>query len=92
MLDSPWIFPGKDPMEPLNNPTKTVSSPPPRWTSADCMIVAMHLPACALTRERRYQVPLRGHASSVTTQRYAHLAWSTLRNTSQLVSNLVNKA
>jgi len=20
--DSPWIFPGKDPMKPLNNPTK----------------------------------------------------------------------
>jgi hypothetical protein len=27
----------------------------------------------------------------ITTQRYAHLASSTLRNTSQLVSNLVNK-
>ncbi|TXF97056.1 tyrosine-type recombinase/integrase, partial [Massilia arenae] len=40
-----------------------------------------------------YQVQLLlGHASSVTTQRYAHLASSTLRNTSQLVSNLVNQS
>jgi site-specific recombinase XerD len=40
-----------------------------------------------------YQVQLLlGHASRITTQRYAHLASSTQRITSQLVSNLVNKS
>jgi hypothetical protein len=93
MLDSPWIFPGKEPMKPLNNPTKA-------W---HLILAAAGVECCRLHDRRHafasmlvnegaslYQVQLLlGHASSVTTQRYAHLDSSTLRNTSQLVSNLV---
>lgn len=93
--NSPWIFPGKDPMKPLNNPTKAwhrilAAARVERCRLHDCR----HAFASMLVNEGAslYQVQLLlGHASSVTTQRYAHLASSTLRNTSQLVSNLVNK-
>lgn len=94
--DSPWIFPGKDPKKPLNNPTKAwhrilSAAGVERCRLHDCR----HAFASMLVNEGAslYQVQLLlGHASSVTTQRYAHLAASTLRNTSQLVSNLVNKS
>ena len=94
--DSPWIFPGKDPMKPLNNPTKAshrilAAAKVERCRLHDCR----HAFASMLVNEGAslYQVQLLlGHASSVTTQRYAHLASSTLRNTSQLVSNLVNQS
>jgi integrase len=96
VADSPWIFPGKDPMKPLNNPTKAwhrilAAAKVERCRLHDCR----HAFASMLVNEGAslYQVQLLlGHASSVTTQRYAHLASSTLRNTSQLVSNLVNKS
>lgn len=92
---SPWIFPGKDPSKPLNNPTKAwhrilAAAKVGRCRLHDCR----HTFASMLVNEGAslYQVQLLlGHASSVTTQRYAHLASSTLRNTSQLVSKLVNK-
>jgi integrase len=91
---SPWIFPGKDPMKPLNNPTKAwhrilKAAGVDQCRLHDCR----HTFASLLVNEGAslYQVQqLLGHASSVTTQRYAHLASSTLRNTSQLVSNLIN--
>jgi integrase len=95
VADSPWIFFGKDPMKPLNNPTKAwhrilKAAGVERCRLHNCR----HTFASMLVNEGAslYQVQqLLGHASSVTTQRYAHLASSTLRNTSQLVSNLVNK-
>lgn len=93
--DSPWIFFGKDPMKPLNNPTKAwhrilKAAGVERCRLHDCR----HTFASMLVNEGASLFlvqQLLGHASSVTTQRYAHLASSTLRNTSQLVSNLVNK-
>jgi integrase len=96
IVGSPWIFPGKDPMKPLNNPTKAwyrilAAAGVERCRLHDCR----HAFASMLVNEGAslYQVQLLlGHASSVTTQRYAHLASSTLRSTSQLVSNLVSKS
>ena len=93
---SPWIFPGKDPMKPLNNPTKAwhrilSAAGVEKCRLHDCR----HTFASMLVNEGAslYQVQaLLGHASSVTSQRYAHLASGTLRNTSQLVSNLVNQS
>ena len=93
---SPWIFPGTDATKPLNNPTKP-------WHR---ILAAAGIPKCPLHRCRHsfasmlvnegaslYQVQaLLGHASSVTSQRYAHLASGTLRNTSQLVSNLFTQS
>jgi integrase len=94
VADSPWIFFGKDPMKPLNNPTKAWHRILKAAGAERCRLHnCRHSFASMLVNEGAslYQVQqLLGHASSVTTQRYAHLAASTLRNTSQLVSNLVN--
>ncbi len=92
--DSPWIFPGKDPMKPLNNPTKAwhrilAAAGVERCRLHDCR----HTFASLLVNAGAslYQVQqLLGHASSVTTQRYAHLSSNTLRSTSQMVANLVS--
>lgn len=91
---SPWIFPGKDPMKPLNNPTKAwhrilAAAGVERCRLHDCR----HTFASLLVNAGAslYQVQqLLGHASSVTTQRYAHLSSNTLRSTSQMVANLVS--
>ncbi len=93
--DSPWIFFGKDPMKPLNNPTKAWHRILTAAGVQHCRLHnCRHSFASMLVNEGAtlYQVQLLlGHASSATTQIYAHLASSTLRNTSQLVSNLVAK-
>lgn len=91
---SPWIFPGKDPTKPLNNPTKAwhrilAAAGVERCRLHDCR----HTFASLLVNAGAslYQVQLLlGHASSVTTQRYAHLSSHTLRSTSQMVANLVS--
>ncbi|MBA5685927.1 site-specific integrase [Rugamonas apoptosis] len=91
---SPWIFPGKDPMKPLNNPTKAwhrilAAAGVERCRLHDCR----HTFASLLVNAGAtlYQVQLLlGHASNATTQRYAHLSTSTLRDTSQMVANLVS--
>ena len=93
---SPWIFPGKDPMKPLNNPTKAWHRILSAAGVAQCKLhLCRHSFASMLVNEGAslYQVQaLLGHASSVTSQRYAHLASGTLRNTSQLVSNLFTQS
>jgi integrase len=93
--NSPWIFPGRDPSKPLHNPLKS-------WGR---ILKAANVERCRLHDCRHsfasilvnagaslYEVQhLLGHQSSVTTQRYSHLASNTLRNTSQIVSNLIAK-
>ena len=91
---SPWIFPGKDPMKPLNNPTKAwhrilAAAGVERCRLHDCRHTFASLAVNA--GATLYQVQhLLGHASSVTTQRYSHLSSNTLRSTSQMVANLVS--
>ena len=93
---SPWIFPGKDPMKPLNNPTKAwhrilAAAGVARCRLHDCR----HTFASMLANEGAslYQIQvLLGHSSSHMAQRYAHCSSSTLRSTSQLVSNLINQS
>jgi len=71
---SPWIFPGKEPMKPLNNPMKAwhrilATAGVERCRLHDCR----HTFASLLVNAGAslYQVQqLLGHASSVTTQRY----------------------
>ena len=95
VIGSPWIFPGKDPMKPLNNPTKAwhrilKAASLERCRLHDCR----HTFASMLVNEGAtlYQVQqLLGHASSQMSQRYSHVSSTTLRNASQLVSDLVNK-
>ena len=87
---SPWVFPGKDPMKPLCNPTKAFgrilkAAGLPKMRLHDCR----HTYASMLVNggASLYQVQaLLGHASPQTTQRYSHLASSTLRDISQMVS------
>ena len=77
-IDSPWVFPGKDPSKPLSSPRKA-------WcrasTKADVVYARMHdirhsfASACVRSGPSLYAVQnLLGHASPATTQRYAHLA------------------
>jgi integrase len=93
--NSPWIFPGRDPSKPLHNPLKS-------WGR---ILKAANVERCRLHDCRHsfasilvnagaslYEVQhLLGHQTSVTTQRYSHLASNTLRSTSQIVSNLIAK-
>lgn len=91
--DCPWCFPGRDPVKALNNPTKAWHrilkvAGVDDFRIHDCR----HGFASALVNAGTplYQVQqLLGHASSATTERYAHLAQSTLRSTSQKVSDLI---
>jgi integrase len=93
---SPWVFPGKDPSKPLNNPRKAFSR----------ILAAANLPHMKIHGLRHafaslavsagaslYQVQhLLGHASPTTTQRYAHLANDVLRQASASVSSIFAKA
>ncbi len=82
-IDSPWVFPGKDSSKPLNNPRKA-------WCrilkTAGVEYARIHdirhsfASACVRSGASLYAVQkLLGHASPVTTQRYAHLANDALR-------------
>ena len=94
VVGSPWIFPGKDPMKPLNNPTKAwhrilKAASVERCRLHDCR----HTFASMLVNQGAtlYQVKeLLGHSALSSSARYSHLSSSTLRDTSQLVSDLVN--
>ena len=87
-LGSDWVFPGKELTKPLHNPRKA-------WkrvlTAAGVEYARIHdirhsfASACVRTGTSLYAVQkLLGHASPITTQRYAHLANDTLRDASSL--------
>lgn len=93
---NPWVFPGRDPSKPLNNPRKAFTR----------ILVASGLPHMRVHGLRHvfaslavsagaslYQVQhLLDHASPATTQRYAHLANDVLRQASASVSSIFTKA
>ena len=93
---SPWVFPGRDPSLPLNNPRKAFTR----------ILAAANLPHMKIHGLRHafaslavsagaslYQVQhLLGHASPATTQRYAHLSNDVLREASASVSSIFTKA
>lgn len=92
---SPWVFPGRDPAKPLNNPRKAFLR----------MLKVAGLEACRIHDLRHshasllvnqgvslYQVQhILGHASPQTTTRYAHLANNTLREASQIVGRIATQ-
>ncbi len=92
----PWVFPGRDPARPLNNPRKAFTR----------ILNAAGLPYLRVHSLRHlfatfavssgvslFQVQhLLGHASPSTTQRYAHLANDVLRQASASVSSIYTKA
>ena len=90
---SPWVFPGKDPKKPLNNPRKAWLRILAAANVEECRIHdCRHTHASLLVNQGAslYQVQqILGHASPQTTQRYSHLAAQTLRDVSQLVSRVV---
>jgi integrase len=90
---SPWVFPGRDPAKPLNNPRKAFHRILDAAGVEHCRLHdCRHTHASLLVNQGAslYQVQqLLGHASPQTTQRYSHLAAQTLRDTSQLVSRIV---
>jgi integrase len=94
--DNPWVFPGRDPSRPLNNPRKAFTRilnaaglPHLRIHSLRHVFASLAVSSGASL----YQVQqLLGHASPSTTQRYAHVANDVLRNASASVSNIFTKA
>lgn len=93
---SPWVFPGRDPSKPLNNPRKAFTR---ILTSANLPHMKIHglrhaFASLAVSAGASlYQVQhLLGHASPTTTQRYAHLANDVLRQASASVSSIFTKA
>lgn len=93
---SPWVFPGRDPSKPLNNPRKAFTRilnvallPHMRVHSLRHVFASLAVSAGSSL----YQVQhLLGHASPATTQRYAHLANDVLRQASASVSSIFTKA
>lgn len=93
---SPWIFPGRDPQKPINNPRKAFLRIL-KAAGVDAMrIHDLRHSFCSLLVSQGvslYQVQqLVGHASPQTTQRYAHLAADGLRAASQRVAEVVELA
>ncbi len=94
--DSPWVFPGRDPAKPLNNPTKAfrrvlVAAGVDRLRLHDLRHTFASLAVNAGISLFQVQQLLH-HSSSVTTQRYSHIADSTLRSASAKIGNIVSQA
>lgn len=93
---NPWVFPGRDPSKPLNNPRKAFTRileaaglPHMRVHGLRHVFASLAVTAGASL----YQVQhLLDHASPTTTQRYAHLANDVLRQASASVSSIFTKA
>lgn len=92
----PYVFPGKVTGKPLNNPIKGFHRILAAAGIENLRIHDLRHSFASLavnSGATLYQVQhLLGHASSQTTQRYAHLADSTLREASGGVAALVNQA
>jgi integrase len=92
----PWVFPGRDPSKPLNNPRKAFTRvleaaglPHMRVHGLRHVFASLAVSAGASL----YQVQqLLHHASPHTTQRYAHLANDSLRQASASVSSVFTAA
>ena len=95
-LDNPYVFPGKVAGKALNNPIKGFHRILKAAGIENLRIHDLRHSFASLavnSGATLYQVQhLLGHASSQTTQRYAHLADSTLREASGGVAALVNQA
>jgi integrase len=91
-----YVFPGKVPGQPLNNPTKAFRRILAAAGIENLRIHDLRHSFASLAVNAGatlYQVQhLLGHASAQTTQRYAHLADSALRQASGAVAALVQEA
>jgi len=94
--DNPYVFPGKVPGKPLNNPIKGFRRILAKAGIENLRIHDLRHSFASLavnSGATLYQVQhLLGHASAQTTQRYAHLADSALREASGGVAAMVNQA
>jgi integrase len=94
--NSVWLFPGREPSKPLADPRKAFA----RVLAAAgiepmCLHSLRHTFAslAVSSGQSLYSVQaLLGHASPTMTQRYAHIANSTLRGASQAVADVVGLA
>jgi integrase len=94
---SPWVFAGRDPKKPINDPRKTL------WRVLKAAKIDDHVRVHDLRHsfaslavnagQSLFLVQnLLGHASPAMTMRYSHLASVTLRDASQAVADVVTKA
>lgn len=89
----PFVFPGKDPGKPINNLTKPFGR---ILKEAGIEHIRIHdlrhtyASLLASNGATLYQIQtLLGHSSPATTQRYAHLCADSLRDTTQIVGDLI---
>lgn len=95
-IDSPFVFPGRDPSKPLNNPRKAFTR---LLNAAGIEHIRLHdlrhTHASILVNQGESLFVVQqvlGHASPKTTQRYSHLSNSTLKAASASVGEVVNRA
>jgi integrase len=93
--DSPFLFPGKVPGEPLKDPKKAWDTIRKKAGTPDVRIhdlrhtYASHLVSSGLSLS--IVGKLLGHTQASTTQRYAHLADAPLREATELLGNKMKK-
>ncbi len=91
-----FVFPGRDPVKPINNPRKAFSRCLRKAGLEHMRLHSLRHAFCSFAvaaGASLYQVQkLVGHANASTTTRYAHLDNHALKAASQLVSAVVNNA
>lgn len=93
---SQWVFPGRDPQKPLNNPRKALSR---ILTAAGVEHIRIHdlrhtnASLAINSGASLFEVQnLLGHSTPQVTQRYAHLTSTGLRKVSETIASVINEA
>jgi integrase len=93
---SQWVFPGRDPQKPLNNPRKALSR---ILTAAGVDHIRIHdlrhtnASLAINSGASLFEVQnLLGHSTPQVTQRYAHLTASGLKRVSETIAGVINDA
>lgn len=93
---SPWLFPGRDPQKPLNNPRKAFQRILDAAGIEHTRIHDLRHSFASLAVNAGVSLytvqEMLGHSSAAMTQRYAHLANATMRSASQKVGDAVSAA
>jgi integrase len=94
--DHPFVFPGREPRTPVNNPSKAFRAALARAGITGCRIHDLrHTYASTLVNSGATLFEVQkalGHASSLMTQRYSHLADTTMRDRAEQAAQILTGA